>query len=87
VASVIAAVVRAVAGENAGAAASLILLIAAYCATLYNFAVLQSRTGQSWGKAIVGLRAVQMAQLTPPGKLILGLKPFFSMMEIISGWA
>src|SRR4051794_9132084 len=72
IASLLAAVVRAVAGESAGAAASLLLVGAAYCASLYNFSVLQSRTGQTWGKGIVGVRAVDMVQLTPPGKLILG---------------
>jgi uncharacterized RDD family membrane protein YckC len=85
IASVLAAVVRAIAGENAGAAASLLLVGAAYCASLYNFSVLQSRTGQTWGKGLVGVRAVDMVQLTPPGKLILGFKPFFSVMEIIFG--
>jgi uncharacterized RDD family membrane protein YckC len=85
IASLLAAVVRAIAGENAGAAASLLLVGAAYCASLYNFSVLQSRTGQTWGKGIVGVRAVDMVQLTPPGKLILGFKPLFSVMEIIFG--
>jgi uncharacterized RDD family membrane protein YckC len=85
IASLMAAVVRAIAGENAGAAASLLLVGAAYCASLYNFSVLQSRTGQTWGKGIVGVRAVDIVQLTPPGKLILGFKPFFSVMEIIFG--
>jgi uncharacterized RDD family membrane protein YckC len=87
VASVMAAVIRGIAGEDAGAVASFFLLIGAYCAALYNFAVLQSRNGQTWGKRLVGLRAVKMVDLRPPGKLIEGLKPLFTCLEVICGAA
>src|SRR3712207_1216955 len=67
VAAGIAAVIRSIFGESAGAFASLFLIAAAYGAVFYNVMVVGNREGQSWGKRLLGLRVVQMVDLRPPG--------------------
>src|SRR3712207_3413953 len=87
VAAVIAAVIRNIFGENAGAFASLFLIAAAYGAVFYNVMVLGNREGQTWGKRLLGLRVVRMVDLQPPGKFMLGFKLLTVSFEVITGVA
>jgi uncharacterized RDD family membrane protein YckC len=87
VAGICARVIRAIGGQGAEDGAAFFLLVGAYLAGLYNLSILQGRTGQSWGKRVVGLRSVNMVELRPVGKSLLGIKPIFELFEIVTGLA
>lgn len=55
--------VSAVGGDSVGQVASMPLLIVIYALGHYNVGLQQSRTSQSWGKRMLGLRLVKINEL------------------------
>ena len=82
---VIGGALSAVGGDSAGQVAIFPLLILIYFLWYYNVTLQQSRTGQSWGKRMLGLRLVKMSELRPPSKMDLTSRPIIGVFEITFG--
>jgi uncharacterized RDD family membrane protein YckC len=74
--------VRAVFGPDAGAIVATVLFFGIYALAYYNTAIRQHRTGQSWGKQLLGLRLVTVVELRPPTRLVLSLRPLVEVLGI-----
>ena len=68
-------------GAGAGAVAFLLYLVS-LGVWVYNRAILQGRTGQSWGKQVLNLRLVRMADGQPMGG---GMAAVRDLVHILDG--
>lgn len=69
-------------GTSAGAGALLgLAYLGSFALAIYNRAVLQGRTGQSWGKKALNLRLVRMADGQPLGGLLCFVRDVVHVLD------
>jgi uncharacterized RDD family membrane protein YckC len=70
-------------GRAAGGAVFFVLYLAAIAVTIYNRWILAGRTGQSWGKQVLGIRLVKEATGEPIGGLMAFVRDIAHIVDSI----